>query len=94
MLNVNIEQRSEIIFHFNKQYLVDNTIPMWTIKTKGQSYYVHHIDVSSGIGFSTRESPDNPTTKGSVKIKGCLSIRQNENGLIIAKIYNKGDTEE
>ena len=35
---------------------------MWVIKTKGQTYYVHHVEVDKGVGFSTKETPDNPST--------------------------------
>ncbi len=87
MLNISIDYRSEIIFHFNKQHLQDPTIPMWVIKTKGETYYVNHIDVDAGIGFSTKETPDNPHTKGSLKFKGKLSITTKENGDIMARIY-------
>ncbi len=66
--------KNEIIFHFNKKHLEDSNIPMWVIKTKGQTFYVHHVDVSPNVGFSTKETPDNPTTKGSIKIKGELKI--------------------
>jgi hypothetical protein len=84
MLNIN--ERTEIIFHFNKKYLEDNTIPMWIIKAKGETYYVHHVDMESGVGFSTKETPDNPHTKGSIKFKGKLSIHPNEHGELIATI--------
>ncbi len=39
-----------IIFHFNKQYLVDPTIPMWVVKYKGETHYVDHLE--STIGFT------------------------------------------
>ena len=79
---LNIDKRTEIIFHFNKMHLQDPTIPMWVIKVKGETYYVNHLDVDSGIGFSTKETPDNPSTKGSIKFKGKLEIKDN-----IARIY-------
>lgn len=40
---------------------------MWVIKTKGETYYVNHLD--SMVGFSTKETPDNNHTKGSLKFK-------------------------
>lgn len=40
---------------------------MWVLKVKGQSYYVNHVEAN--VGFSTKESPDNPSTKGSLKFK-------------------------
>lgn len=58
----------EVIFHFNKGFLQDPSIPMWIIKAKGQTYYVDHVD-SEGVKWSTKETPDNPATKGSIKFK-------------------------
>jgi hypothetical protein len=60
---------------------------MWVVKTKGQTHYVHHVDVDKGVGFSTKETPDNPSTKGSIKFKGVLRLI-NEDNMIIAKITN------
>lgn len=71
----------DIVFHFNKAHLADNKIPMWVVKCKGQSYYIHHMD--SKIGFSTKETPDNPHTKGSLKFKGNLKIEEKD-GLTLA----------
>jgi hypothetical protein len=84
MLNIN--ERTEIVFHFNKKYLEDNTIPMWVIKAKGETHYVHHVDVEPSVGFSTKETPDNPHTKGAIKFKGKLSISVNERAEFIAVI--------
>ena len=78
--------KQEIVFHFNKKHLEDSTIPMWVVKCRGDTYYVHHVDVSPGIGFSTKETPDNPHTKGSIKFKGNLEIEE-ENNIKTAKIY-------
>lgn len=82
----NTEKKCEVIFHFNKKHLVDSNVPMWVIKCRGDTYYVHHIDVSPGVGFSTKETPENPHTKGSIKIKGQLTITE-ENNKLIAKIF-------
>ena len=82
MHNLLIDKRIEIIMHFNKMHLQDSSVPMWVIKAKGNTYYVEHVDIESGIGFSTKETPDNPHTKGSLKFKGKLEII---NG--IARIY-------
>lgn len=76
---------NDIIFHFNKKHLEDPNIPMWVIKYKGETYYVHHVNVDKGVGFSTKETPDNTHTKGSIKIKGNLSINT-INGYITANI--------
>jgi hypothetical protein len=40
---------------------------MWVVKTKGTTYYVSHINCT--VGWSTKETPDNPHTKGSIKLK-------------------------
>lgn len=74
MLILQDNKKREIIFHFNKKHLEDNSIPMWVIKHKGQTYYVNHIDVDSGVGFSTKETPENSHTKGSIKFKAKLII--------------------
>lgn len=61
-------------------HLQDSSVPMWTIKHRGQTYYVNHMN--SKIGFSTKETPDNPHTKGSLKIKGKLVIEIIDNETI------------
>ena len=80
------EKLEEIVFHFNKKHLENPTIPMWVVKCRGDTYYVNHVEVSPGVGFSTKETPDNPHTKGSIKFKANLGIEE-ENNIIIAKIY-------
>lgn len=59
---------------------------MWVIKCRGDTHYVHHVDVNPGVGFSTKETPDNPHTKGSIKIKGYLTLEEDGDNNIIAKI--------
>jgi hypothetical protein len=49
---------------------------MWVLKCKGQTYYIHHLE--SKVGFSTKETPDNPHTKGSLKFKGSLEIYEQD----------------
>lgn len=77
--------KERIVFHFNKAFLTDSTIPMWTIKHKGISYYVHHVE--SVVGFSTKETPDNEHTKGSIMFRGKLKITE-EDGVKIAWVEN------
>ena len=43
---------------------------MWVIKTRGESLYVAHV--VSSVGWSTKETPDNPATKGSIKFKNVV----------------------
>ena len=76
-IQINCEEISPIVFHFNKMHLQDSNIPMWTLKHKGQTYYIHHME--SLIGFSTKETPDNQHTKGSLKFKGKLKIFETNN---------------
>lgn len=78
---INFSNVREIVFHFNKKSLEDETIPSWVLKIKGKSYYVNHVICNKG--WETKETPDNPSTKGSIKIKNCDVII--ENG--VAKIY-------
>ena len=40
---------------------------MWVLKTKGQTYYVKHVVCTKP--WSTKETPENPHTKGAIKIK-------------------------
>ncbi len=74
------------MFHFNKKHLQDPTIPMWVVKCRGDTYYVNYVEVSPGVGFSTKETPNNPHTKGSIKFKANLMIEE-KNNIINAKIY-------
>lgn len=67
-------------------HLQDANIPMWVIKVKGETHYVNHVDVESGVGFSTKETPMNQHTKGSIKFKGRIELKQLDNG-VIARIY-------
>lgn len=78
-------KKYEIVFHFNKKHLEDPNIPMWVIKYKGETFYVDHVDVNPGIGFSTKETPDS-STKGSLKFKGNLKII-NDNDKNVGIIY-------
>ena len=70
----NQQDRDRIVFHFNKASLKDKSIPMWTLKSKGQTHYVHHVD--SKIGFVTKETPDNEHTQGSIQFRGKLIIQE------------------
>ena len=64
------------MFHFNKKHLEDQTIPMWVLKFHGETLYVNHVDCQ--LPWSTKETPDNPSTKGSIKVKNAL-LRVNDN---------------
>ena len=78
----------EVIFHFNKKSLEDSSIPPWALKCKGQTFYVNHVDCQ--MPWSTKETPDNPSTKGSLKIKRCLLTIDDDNCATISKIESNG----
>lgn len=50
---------------------------MWVLKTAGETLYVNHV--SCQVPWNTKETPDNPHTKGSIKIKDCLLQIDEEN---------------
>lgn len=43
---------------------------MWVLKTKGTTYYVHSVTCT--VPWSTKQTPDNPHTKGAIKLKHCI----------------------
>jgi hypothetical protein len=57
---------------------------MWVIKTHGESFYVHHV--TSELAWSTKETPDNTRTKGSIKFKECLLEIDSENSAAIKSL--------
>jgi len=65
------------VFHFNKQHLKDDTIPMWVLKFRGETFYVNHVTCS--VPWTTKETPDNAHTKGAIKVKNCLVKIDNDN---------------
>ena len=73
-----------MVFHFNKKHLEDETIPMWIVKARGESYYVEHVECE--LPWSTKETPDNSHTKGSIKIKQCLLTIDDDNCAKITKL--------
>lgn len=60
-------ENCDVVFHYNKANIADPTVPAWVLKVKGQTYYVKHV--TSNARWSTKETPDNPSTKGSLKFK-------------------------
>lgn len=54
---------------------------MWVLKAKGKTYYVNHV--TANVGWSTKETPDNPHTKGSLKFKNVnITIDDNNEAVI------------
>jgi hypothetical protein len=79
-------ESAPVVFHYNKKHNEDQSVPCWILKVKGETFYVHHVDISPGVGFSTKETPNNPHTKGALKIKGCLSLIETDEGKIEGRI--------
>jgi len=77
------------VFHFNKKHLEDQTVPMWVLKTAGETFYVNHVDCE--IPWSTKETPDNSHTKGSIKVKNVLLTIDDDNSASLKElnIYDK-----
>ena len=74
----------DVVFHFNKKHLEDQTIPMWVLKTHGETFYVNHVDCT--IPWSTKETPDNSHTKGSIKVKDALLQIDDSNNATLSKL--------
>ena len=74
----------DVVFHFNKAHLTDQTIPMWVLKFHGETLYVNHVDCT--VPWSTKETPDNPHTKGSIKVKDCLLTINDANEATVSKL--------
>ncbi len=74
----------DVVFHFNKKHLEDQTIPMWVLKTHGESFYVDHVTCE--IPWTTKETPDNSHTKGSIKVKDCLLAIDDDNSATISTL--------
>jgi hypothetical protein len=54
---------------------------MWVVKYGGTTEYVNHVDFYD-ISFSTKETPDNPKTKGSLKFKNVLLTLDNGSAIV------------
>lgn len=74
-----------MVFHFNTKHLQDPTVPMWVVKTKGETYYVTHVVCERP--WSTKETPDNSHTKGSLKIKKCLLTIDDDNTAHLTELF-------
>lgn len=57
---------------------------MWILRADGDTYYVYHIECS--VPWSTKEAPTNPKVKGSIKVKDCLLVIDEENCANITKL--------
>jgi hypothetical protein len=51
---------------------------MWVLKYGGKTTYAHHVSFWN-VNFQTKETPDNPHTKGSLKFKNVdVDFREND----------------
>lgn len=75
---------SDVVFHFNKKHLEDPTVPMWILKSHGVTFYVNHVDAE--VPWSTKETPDNNHTKGSLKFKKCKLTIDEDNCATLSKL--------
>ena len=73
-------ENAPVVFHYNKKHNEDQRIPTWILKVKGETFYVNHVTIKPNVGFSTKETPENPHTKGALKMKGRLNIFVDKNG--------------
>jgi hypothetical protein len=48
---------------------------------------VNNVEVNPGIGFTTKNTPTNQQTKGSLKFKGKLNISVDNNNQVNCLIY-------
>ena len=79
-----VQHCKELVFHFNKHSIVNPDVPAWVIKTKGETFYVKHLECSAP--WSTKETPDNSHTKGSLKFKNVdLTIEENVATIVASK---------
>jgi hypothetical protein len=75
-----------VVFHFNRASLGRPDVPPWVVKHRGQSHYVWHLDAQ--VGFSTKETPDNPHTQGALQLRGHLHLVEVE-GRLHARIVSE-----
>jgi hypothetical protein len=76
---IEVIPNTKLIFHYNKKHNEDQSVPPWVIKTKGRTYYIWHFD--SAKPFSTKETPDNQSTKGSFQFRGDLTFYEEDEKL-------------
>lgn len=71
-----------IDLHYNRHSNEFAFFPMWVLKAKGKTYYIHHI--TANAPWSTRELADGPT-KGMIRLrKANLTITKDGEAIINA----------
>ncbi len=57
---------------------------MWVLKFHGETYYVNHVDAK--LPWTTKETPDNSHTKGSIKFKNVLVTINEQNEATLSEL--------
>jgi len=57
---------------------------MWVLKFHGETLYVNHVDCQ--LPWSTKETPDNNHTKGSIKVKNALLRVSDDNEATLTEL--------
>ena len=57
---------------------------MWVLKTHGETFYVDHVECS--VPWSTKETPNNSHTKGSIKVREVLLTIDTDNTAVLTKL--------
>ena len=57
---------------------------MWVVKSHGVTFYVNHV--TAEIPWTTKETPDNDNTKGSLKFKRCKLTIDEDNCATLSKL--------
>jgi len=57
---------------------------MWVLKFHGETYYVNHVECN--VPWSTKETPSNSHTKGSIKVKEVLITIDENNNATLTKL--------
>lgn len=79
----------DVVFHFNKKHLEDESIPMWVVKTHGETFYVNHV--TALVPWSTKETPNNSHTKGSIKFRRCLLTIDDNNDATLSELTEEDE---
>lgn len=77
-----------IDFHFNKIAIEFPWMPVWTLKTKGKTFYLPHVDFRN-VSLSTRETPDHPATKGSLRFRHCYLVIDKDGTAIMSQVAHE-----
>lgn len=64
---LDLGQCKNVDFHFNKINVEFSFMPMWALKAKGQTFYVHNIE--SAAAWNTQERTG--STRGVLRFKKC-----------------------